>query len=312
MSDAQSLDHTSGQTGPMMKVEPAIAELTEKLQKLDKDTKQLDEVLKLLFEMFAERGIKATPHLQQAQDALKRHLREAEQASVHVQERLNVFKQLVRITALITSSLEIEKVLDDVMDTVIQLTGAERASLLLYDEQNELQIRVARNWEMKTLDSGEVGVSQNIVNAAIAEGEAIITTNAQEDARFETAESIVVQKLRSIICIPLAMRGHTVGVLYADNRLQRGVFQEGMVPILTAFGTQAAIAIKNAQQFGQVRDDLQQAERVIQELKIEIDKQRVDKAVSEITDTEYFQELASAAHDLRVRYRKSTGSSDRS
>jgi adenylate cyclase len=278
-------DQHSGQTAAMQKVEPAVAELSEKLQKLDRDNKQLEEVLNAMFQVFADRGLKPTPHLSQVQDALKRHLKEAEAASVHIQERMNIFKQLVRTTALITSSLDIEKVLDDVMDTVVQLTGAERAYLMLYDDNKELKVRAARNWEMKTLDEGQVGVSRGVINAAVESGEAIITTNAQEDARFETAESIVVQKLRSIICIPLAMRGNTVGVLYADNRLQRGVFQEGIVPILTAFGTQAAIAINNAQQFGRVKEDLQDAERMIQELKIEIDMQRVDKACSAASGT---------------------------
>jgi adenylate cyclase len=282
---------------------PRVQELSESLEKLDKSTNKLDEVLNALFEVFSERGIKQTPHLQQARESVKKHVKEAQDASKHVQSQITQFGQLVRTTALITSSLDIEKVLEEVMDTVIDLTGAERAYLMLYDDNRELHLRAARNWDQQSLSESEVGISRTIINSTIEGGQAIITTNAQADSRFENKDSIMVQKLRSIMCIPLALGGKTVGVLYTDNRLQRNVFQEDMVPLLTAFGTQAAIAISNAQLFGRVKENLEEAERVIHELKIEVDKGRVDKAVSEITDTEYFQSLAATANLLRQRFK---------
>jgi adenylate cyclase len=286
---------------------PRVQELSESLEKLDKSTNKLDEVLSALFEVFSERGIKPTPHLQQARESVKKHVKEAQDASQHVQSQITQFGQLVRTTALITSSLDIEKVLEEVMDTVIDLTGAERAYLMLYDDKRELQLRAARNWDQQSLSEGEVGISRTIINTAIQGGKAIITTNAQADSRFENKDSIMVQKLRSIMCIPLALGGKTVGVLYTDNRLQRNVFQEDMVPLLTAFGTQAAIAISNAQLFGQVKENLEEAERVIHELKIEVDKGRVDQAVTEITETEYFQSLAATAALLRQRFKAPAG-----
>jgi adenylate cyclase len=286
---------------------PRVQELSESLEKLDRSTTKLDEVLNALFEVFSERGIKPTPHLQQARESVKKHVKEAQDSSKHVQSQITQFGQLVRTTALITSSLDIEKVLEEVMDTVIDLTGAERAYLMLYDDKRELHLRAARNWDQQSLSESEVGISRTIINTTIEGGKAIITTNAQADSRFENKDSIMVQKLRSIMCIPLALGGKTVGVLYTDNRLQRDVFQEDMVPLLTAFGTQAAIAISNAQLFGQVKENLEEAERVIHDLKIEVDKGRVDKAVSEITETEYFQSLAATANLLRQRFKAPAG-----
>lgn len=282
--------------------ETTVTELAASLDKLDASTHRLDEVLSVLFDTFAERGIKPSIHLTQAQEKVRREVGRTREASQRVLGQLGQLRELVRTSALITSSLELEQVLQEVMDTVIALTGAERAYLMLYDDRKQLQIRAARNWERETLTTDQVGYSRSIIDAAIADGTAIITTNAQADQRFGAAESIVVQKLRSIICIPLALAGNTVGVLYADNRYQKDLFEQELVPVLTAFGTQAAIAISNAQLFGQVKENLVEAQRVIDELKIQVDEGRLTRQVSEITETEYFQALAATAHMLRHRF----------
>jgi GAF domain-containing protein len=107
------------------------------------------------------------------------------------------------------------------------------------------------------------------------------------------------------VCIPLSLRGQVVGVLYADNRIEQGIFSNDDVPLLTAFGTQAAIAIENARQFGRVKNDLREAQRELQSLKIQIDRQKVEQQVSEITESEYFDRLSKAARDIREGRRPS-------
>jgi GAF domain-containing protein len=107
-----------------------------------------------------------------------------------------------------------------------------------------------------------------------------------------------------VVCIPLSLRGRVVGVLYADNRIEQGIFSNDDVPLLTAFGTQAAIAIENARQFGRVKNDLREAQRELQSLKIQIDRQKVEEQVSEITESDYFDRLTKAARDIRQGRRR--------
>ena len=202
---------------------------------------------------------------------------------------------------VMTSSLELEHVLENVMDSVVSLTGAERAYLMLYDNQGKLEIRAARNWDKETINDMDAFFSQSIVNAALDQQSAIITDNAQTDERFGEAKSVVVQQLRSILCIPLTIRGETVGVLYADNRFQQGIFREEDLPLLTAFGTQAAISIRNARQYGVVREGLKEAEKEIVRLKIEIDEAKRQQDVERIVESTSFDELRSRALELRRR-----------
>ncbi|MBN1312696.1 MAG: GAF domain-containing protein [Anaerolineae bacterium] len=266
---------------------------------------QLEDVLKTLWETT---GIQPTFHLRQALEKVHESARRSQDNGQALVQQRDQLQELVRTSALITSSLELAQVLKEVMDTVIQLTGAQRGYLMLYDEGNNLQVKAARNWDRQTLTKEEIGFSQSIIDAAIQGGSPIITTNAQADERFQSQASIVIQQLRSIICVPLTMRGKTVGVLYMDNRFRKALFEQDMVPLLTAFGTQAAIAITNARTFGEVQGNLAEAEAEISRLRIEIDRARLETQVGEITSTEYFQKLSERAKSMRQRREKLTQS----
>ena len=94
--------------------------------------------------------------------------------------------------------------------------------------------------------------SRSIVRRVAETGEPVVTINAQEDERFASQHSIVSYKLRSILCAPLKIRGETIGVLYADNRVASGIFGDADRDLLASFADQAAVAIDNARLFHEV------------------------------------------------------------
>src|SRR5450432_897705 len=169
-------------------------------------------------------------------------------SSAHtVTQRLGYMQDLINMSALLTSSLELDHVLAEVIDAVIKLTGAERAYLMLRDlETNELTIRAARNWDHESLSTEETIFSKGIINTVFERKEAILTTNAQTDERFGEMESVMAYTMRSVVCVPLILRKDVIGVLYADHRFKDGQFGRELLPLMTAFGNQAAIAIDNA------------------------------------------------------------------
>lgn len=276
------------------------ARLLESLDQLTKSTERLDSVLSRMMQALEKNGIKLSVDVAGIVATVRQDVAKVESAGHSVFTELGEFQQLVRTSALITSSLDLEQVLYEVMDTIIALTGAERAYLMLRDSQtDELSIRAARNWDRESLSQDDAVFSRSIVNTAIAQGEPIITTNAQSDDRFQAVQSVVSHALRSILCIPLVLHGRIVGVLYADNRIEQGLFSQDSVPLMLAFGSQAAIAIENARLFARVKDDLDRAQREVERLQIQIDQKKVTREVKEITDTEYFQALSSLAKDMR-------------
>ena len=163
---------------------------------------------------------------------------------------------LVETGQVINSSLELDEVLRIVMDNIVRLTKAERGFLMLRNEGGEMVARVARNWEMESINSAEKNVSRSVVQRVIDTGESIVTTNAQEDQRFVGQESIVAFNLRSILCVPLKVKNDLIGVIYADNRIRAGIFAEAEKDLLEAFANQAAIAIDNARLFSSLKGTL--------------------------------------------------------
>jgi GAF domain-containing protein len=276
-------------------------ELSHRLEELSGTINELNRLLDGFFINTGNMGVHPSIKLYQAKEKAGQDLEYVEQNSRKVIVQLDQLQALTRTAALITSSLELDEVLEAVMDTVVELTGAERAYLMLYQNNEDPEIRAARNWDKETIGDKDVRFSSSILRAAIDQGQPIITDNAQTDARFGGEASIVAQQLRSILCIPLKIRGRLVGVLYADNRFHKGIFKPEMLQLLTAFGTQAAIAIDNARRYGDVREGLAEAKREISMLRIAIDEAKRQQDVSKIVGSDSFKELRARAQAIRNR-----------
>jgi adenylate cyclase len=163
---------------------------------------------------------------------------------------------LTDVIQAINSTLELDEVLRIVMDNIIRLMKAERGFLMLRDETGELATHIARNWEQESLDPSEFAVSRTIIQRVVSEGQPVLTTNAQEDPRFGSQESIIIFNLRSILCVPLKVKGELTGVIYVDNRIHAGIFSEAERELLTAFANHAGVALENARLFNSVRRTL--------------------------------------------------------
>jgi adenylate cyclase len=170
-------------------------------------------------------------------------------------ERRNL-AALVDIGQVVNSSLDTTTVLNEVMDTIIRITGAQRSFLLMSDEQGKMEMVVARNWERESVEEQDYKISTTIVNRVLEEGESILTTNASADPRFGDQHSIIAYNLRSILCIPLKVKGKLTGVVYADNAVREGLFTEKERNLLSAFANQAAVALENAMLFASVQRTL--------------------------------------------------------
>jgi PAS domain S-box-containing protein len=234
--------------------------ITDQLAVLSRSLQEIGDALHAQDSLLRQRGLALTPDLLAGLDEIAYDLRDMAQFLRPVYVELQQLTALAQTTALINSSLDLNQVLNEVMDTVIGLTGAERGYIVLRDEDTgALEFRVARNLDRETLERGEFIVSRTIVHQVAATGEAVLTTNAQSDPAYSTQESVVIHALRSILCVPLRLKDRVTGVVYVDNRVKDGVFREKELHLLTAFANQAAIAIENARLFAHVQAALSEA-----------------------------------------------------
>jgi adenylate cyclase len=198
---------------------------------------------------------------QEAVDGLKileNSLTEISELLIPFEQRYSHLEALADIGQVINSTLEVDEVLQIVMDTIVRLMGAERGFLMLRNEGGEMVMRIARNWEQESINSNEFAISRTVVERVINGGEAVLTTNAREDPRFGGQESIIAFNLRSILCVPLSVKSELIGVIYTDNRIRTGIFNESDRDLLLAFANQAAVAIENARLFSSLKRTLEE------------------------------------------------------
>ncbi len=168
---------------------------------------------------------------------------------------------LMGVGRAINSSLGLNRVLEEVMDTLIELMRAERGFLMLRESTGELMVRIGRGIAHVSLEEASFKVSQTVVRRVAERGEPVLTTNAQNDPRFVGQVSIAAFQLRSILCAPLKIKNDLIGVIYVDNRARAGIFQEHDLALIMAFANQAAVAIDNARLF----DNLQAKNRELED-----------------------------------------------
>jgi adenylate cyclase len=225
------------------------APLNEQILTLSKSAGQLRNTLQ---------GVRSSlpPDTLEQLSNLESKLHQLSRQVTAVEEERSKLLALASTTQAVNSSLELDEVLQLVMDTIVRLTEAERGFLMLRDTHGHLVMRIARNWEQESINPNEFAISRTIIQRVIETGEPVLTTNAQEDPRFGGHDSIVAYNLHSILCVPLQAKTELIGVIYADNRIRTGIFNENERDLLNVFANQAAIAIENARLFASVRSTL--------------------------------------------------------
>ena len=196
-------------------------------------------------------------------------------AGVEEQERWN---RLLAVTKQLASERDIEKLLRFIMDSAVVLCGAERGFLVLVapEAPEGLSVRVARNIDQENIRRTRLKISMGIARRVITEQESVLTIDAMEDERYREQVSVHDLKLRSVLCLPMVVRGESVGAIYLDNRFRRSVFTNDDVEQMQAFADQAALALDNAQllqQMEQTRAEPVESQRQILSLNEQLQEQ---------------------------------------
>ena len=149
----------------------------------------------------------------------------------------------------LSSSLELDTVLEKVVDRVITLMKASRGFIVLVDPlDGSLSVKMARGESDPENARAFLG-SRTVVEQVVATGQAIVSTDAIIDERFKGQQSVIMQNLRSIIAVPLVTKGAVIGAVYVDNPFRAAMFAEADKEFLQAISDLAAIAIDNARQY---------------------------------------------------------------
>ncbi len=195
---------------------------------------------------------------------------------------LSKLNLLLEATSLLHSQLPLDSVLSTMLDHAISITHADRGLLLEPDAAGQLKVRLARS-KGEDLPPDSISPSQTALRQAIDRQAGVITGDLNlADIDLKSAQSIVVQNLRTVVAIPLyAMPransdqslmvkvGQLLGALYLDSR-RPAAFSDIDRQILDALGVEAASILDNARLVERERE----RQRLEQELTIARDIQQ--------------------------------------
>ncbi|HVR86237.1 MAG TPA: sigma 54-interacting transcriptional regulator [Planctomycetota bacterium] len=209
--------------------------------------------------------------------------------------------RMMEINKHINSEHNLKKLLELIMDSVIEMAGAERGFLILR-ERESLVIKVARNFDRESIKKPEFKVSHSVAEEVLRTGKPMISADALNDPNLPPAGSVTDLKLRSLLCIPFRVREQVLGCVYIDNRFETDLFSEEDLPLLQGFADQAAIAIENARLFEENlrdQDELKHSRDEIERLNDQL-KAKVEKQYAELAKVK--QDLDSRRADVPLKH----------
>jgi signal transduction histidine kinase len=177
-------------------------------------------------------------------------------------ERARKLSTLYEVGRTISSTLNLQEVLDLIMVKAVEILDAEAGSLLLLDERGrELIFQVAIGPTGKQLLDRRLPVGTGLAGAAAQEGQAIIVNDVKADPRWNvTVDESTQFVTRSVLAVPMVSKERVIGVIEVINKRSDPGFDEEDASLLTAFASQAAVAIENARLYSTTDQIL--AERV--------------------------------------------------
>src|SRR6185503_3213260 len=169
----------------------------------------------------------------------------------------------------------LEDVLVMVLDSAIDLTGAERGFIMLADAEGRLEFRQARGRGKLTMSGRTFETSRKIPEQVFATGQDAIVEDLMDDGMADLHVGTVALGIRYVLCTPLRLVRYVeraedrvadkvIGVLYVDSRERRAIRSDAARATLHPLGNEAAVAIENARLY---REAVERA-KLEQEMKV--------------------------------------------
>jgi predicted ATPase/signal transduction histidine kinase len=213
---------------------------------------------------------------------------------------------VVKALQAVSREIDREKLNETLMASVVQHAGAERG-LLFLPRGSEYQIEAQATTRSNTVEviladsfAAPPEFPEAILNYAIRTRENVILEDASAPNQFSDDAYVLARRPRSILCLPLAKRRELIGVLYLENNLAPCVFTPRRLAVLELLASQAAISLKNAQLYADLREEnierrkaeeeLRQSTHALHQLQEEVRQASRAAMMGELT--------ASLAHEL--------------
>lgn len=201
--------------------------------------------------------------------------------------RAEQIAEVERLVKDLADHSRLRAVLDRSLDALIRWTGVERGLLLMNAPGGNLVPRAARNLARQNLTAAQLELSQTLARRALETGDCVVAMDASGELP-SLHQSVHALKLRSVLAVPLIARGDTLGVVYLDDRVRRGVFGSSELAWVRLVGAIAAVAIAEARDQALLRRAARRATRAERRLAthLEATKVQLNSAQAQLSDVQ--------------------------
>jgi adenylate cyclase len=169
-------------------------------------------------------------------------------------EKLRVTYELQRTIGI---EPDLDRVFNHILEHTFEFLDCDRAVIMMLGENGELEVRA-----LKTRQGDEkVIISSTLVNRVQSEKVGIITADALADSRFDCAQSILLQMIRSSMAVPILYDSQLLGIMIIDSSVSIDAYTEKDLALLTNIANQTAQFIKNAEMARKIEMDAVTRER---------------------------------------------------
>lgn len=170
------------------------------------------------------------------------------ESAINSEQILRQDYERLRISHEVATYLGVEAdlhaLLGKILDKIFEIFRCDRGIIFLPDGRGELLPAVSRHRNPSAAQENIV-VSRTVLRDVAERKQAVLSSDASMDARFNAARSIILQGIRSTMCVPMLYADELLGVVYLDSQLTTGAFSKKDLQLLTGIASQAGIAIAN-------------------------------------------------------------------
>jgi len=217
----------------------------------------------------------------------------------------------LKVFQTISGEMRLDKLLENIMELVVENAGAEKGILILPQgnkwliesiryENGKIDIlkgiQVLPNTEVDHEDM--TSLPQSILKYVIRTKEAVVLDKAHLTGDYTSDPYIKRASTKSIVCMPLMNQGKLSGIFYLENNLTAGIFTEDRVQLLSMLSTQAAISIENAKVYQNLESLVDDRTRELRTLNVKYQELSVTDQLTKIYNRRKIDSVLAEQYEL--------------